>query len=333
MPIPKNDIQLNRVIANKLAVRDNVSNRFLKSYENTLKSQYRISLDNIRKDIDKLYAKFGEDGELFWTEYNRFNRKASLEKQIVAELRNLGAGNNGVYRKAIKGQFQDGYYSTQFAHETGMGLAFQFPVLNGEQVQAALLNPVDAIKWSERSSININQLNKKVRETIAQSIIEGNSQQKTVRALRGEFSKVYNSAVRIVRTETHRARQMGNALNYDKTKASFERLGIKRDKKWSATLDARTRPSHGSADGLLANEDGLFQVFGVSTEAPGLTGIAGEDINCRCTAVSEVEGFSPQTRLDNENKVITPYKSFSAWAESRGLSKNIYGQSYLKVAA
>ena len=333
MPIiPTNSTQLNKIIANKLAVRENVSNRFLRSYESTLVSQYKIALNQIQKELSRLFDRFSEDPKNRLTEYTQFNRKKSLEKQIRKQLKELNAKNVKVFRKSIEGQFQDGYYSTQFAHETGMGLSFNFSQLPTDQIKAAVLNPVDAIKWGERSRDNINLLNKKVRESITQGIIKGESLQKVSRKLTDDLGIGFRKARTIVRTESHRAREMGNSLNYDKTQKSFEDLGITRDKVWLSTLDARTRPAHGSVDGKQANEDGLFEVFGVLAEAPGLTGLASQDINCRCTTISEVEGFSPQVRKDNVTKEIIPYKSFSKWAESRGLTKNVFGQKYLKVA-
>jgi len=331
--IPKNDIELNREIANRLAVRNNVSDTFLRRYERILISQYRQVLNDVQKDYFKLAERFGDDPQINLAIYNARKRKLALESKIAKALKELNTKNVVTISRSIRGQFQDGYYSTQFAHETGMALKFNFPLLNNEQIQSALLNPVDAIKWTERNKNNINQLNNRVRETITQGIIKGDSVQQVSRDLRKQLNIGANKSIRIVRTESHRAREMGNALNMAKTNDSFERLGLERDKKWNATLDARTRPAHASVDGQLANEDQLFEVFGVLAEAPGLTGIPEQDINCRCTIISEVEGFSSQTRLDNEKKQIIQYRTFAEWAKARGLEKNIYGQQYFKMAA
>jgi len=329
--IPKNDTELNRQIANRLAVRNNVSDQFLRRYERILISQYQVSLKKIQNDYYKLAERFGDDPAINLAVYNARNRKLALEKKISESLKELGSKNIKMINRSVKGQFQDGYYSTQYAHEASMALEFNFPVLNNEQIQSSLLNPVDAIKWQERAKTNINQLNNKVRETITQGIIQGDPVQVTARNLKKHFGTVTNNAIRIVRTESHRAREMGNAFNYDKTEDSFERLGLKRDKVWNATLDARTRPSHGNADNKKANKDSLFELFGATPfPAPGLSGIAKQDINCRCTTISDVEGFSPQTRLDNENKQIKAYTTFGEWAKSQNLTKNIYGQKYFK---
>jgi len=64
----------------------------------------------------------------------------------------------------------------------------------------------------------------------------------------------------------------------------FKQSEIEGKKVWIAALDSRTRPSHQAAHGMMVplNEDfGLRG--GAKGAAPGQTGVAEEDINCRCT--------------------------------------------------
>lgn len=59
-------------------------------------------------------------------------------------------------------------------------------------------------------------------------------------------------------------------------------------KRWLATGDERTRPSHEDADGQLVPLDQPFQVGGVSMDYPGDPAGPDEEVcNCRCTVVYE----------------------------------------------
>jgi uncharacterized protein with gpF-like domain len=127
----------------------------------------------------------------------------------------------------------------------------------------------------------------------------------------------------IAQTEAHRAQVLGQIENY----AKAEDLGIALKRKWVATLDDRTRPSHAEMDGVEADEDGLFETSWGTVNGPGLEGPPEEVINCRCRVESEIEGYGPKVRRVRDEGVI-PYTTFGEWARERGLSKNIYGKEY-----
>jgi hypothetical protein len=99
-----------------------------------------------------------------------------------------------------------------------------------------------------------------------------------------------NKTIRIVRTEGHGTQSVGRKLAVDNIEGAADRLGVKIKRVWVATNDDRTRDSHLAMDGKEADDDGLFTFpSGVRTEGPGMSGVAEEDINCRCTVRVEVE--------------------------------------------
>ena len=68
------------------------------------------------------------------------------------------------------------------------------------------------------------------------------------------------------------------------------------EKVWLATLDDRTRDTHRLLHDQRVPLDGTFKtVDGASAIAPGQFGVAGEDINCRCTMEAIVTGFNEET--------------------------------------
>ena len=67
-------------------------------------------------------------------------------------------------------------------------------------------------------------------------------------------------------------------------------LGMKIARVWVSTKDGRTRDSHKAMDGQEADKDGFFHFpGGGQTAGPGLSGIAEEDIHCRCTVIMQIK--------------------------------------------
>jgi len=96
-------------------------------------------------------------------------------------------------------------------------------------------------------------------------------------------------------------------------------------------LDDRTRPQSAQVDGQLEDENGQFTYpGGVKVTVPGNSGVPAWDINDRERTIDVVEGFEPESRrardpVTGENEVIG-FDRFEAWAESKGLRQNRYGQ-------
>ncbi len=91
-------------------------------------------------------------------------------------------------------------------------------------------------------------------------------------------------ARRIARTEAHGAVQYGQLAAARQAEAE---TGDTYYKRWLATEDTRTRPSHVVADGQMVRIDEKFRVGGFLLDHPGdpITIAPHETINCRCSMV------------------------------------------------
>jgi len=78
-----------------------------------------------------------------------------------------------------------------------------------------------------------------------------------------------------------------------------------------------------AAENVGTEEDPHYQwdMPGVGwVDGPGLTGVAAEDINCRCRVTGEVAGFEPQFRVSRDaegRNEITPYQTYEEWAQTQ----------------
>ena len=88
-------------------------------------------------------------------------------------------------------------------------------------------------------------------------------------------------------------------------------MGIEVRKRWVATLDSRTRPTHRQLDGEAADVEGKFPN---GCRFPGdPQGPAAEVWNCRCTLVSDLDGYDALSagRMDKNLEGIS-YEDWKA---------------------
>ena len=126
----------------------------------------------------------------------------------------------------------------------------------------------------------------RVREVINAGLVEGTPPAEIRAALEADFAFSPSRALTVARTETTGAVERGASQAYEEATAA----GVKFKLEWLTARDPEVRESHIPMDGELANDEGDFiSGDGNTTTAPGAFGIAGEDINCRCTRVARVD--------------------------------------------
>ena len=283
-----------------------------------LQKQYSTSLIETRKAISEAYSKYSDDGILTYAEMQKYNRLVALEKNIVDELNSLYADTGKELRLTLSNMYQDSYLFTGFSLETEAQQKLAFSLLPKEQIAEAIQNPISGLTLNERLINNRRQIIIKTREQLTQGLIQGESISKMARRIKDVYEGDLNKSVRIARTETNRVRNAGTIRAYEKAEA----MGLEFDRVWVATLDSRTRDSHGALDGQKADKDGLFHINGLSTKAPGQFGVASEDINCRCTTRAKLKNIDSieERRIKGEDEPV-PYKTYNEWLESKGLPK------------
>ena len=207
-------------------------------------------------------------------------------------------GYNGVFY-ALEGR--DMLTLTQF----GIDTKFINTIIN---------QPVAGKRLSTRLYAHRDQLAKEMTNTIIRLTTQGKSYSYIARAVSNLTEASYKQALRIARTEGARVSTLATQKGYE----DATKQGVNMRKRWVASLDKRTRHSHGMLDGVtIAIEDDFVSVLGGRGIGPGAMGVAGDDINCRCDTIAVVEGFEPELRqVDNE---ITGYITYNQWLKTQNL--------------
>ena len=136
----------------------------------------------------------------------------------------------------------------------------------------------------------------KINSALLQGILQGESNDKIAKRLQGVTDMSRKAAIRNARTLTTSAEAYGRLESFRRS----ESYGIHINKKWSSTLDSRTRESHVMLDGEIKPID---KEFSNGLMYPGdPNGTADEIYNCRCgldPSFEELEIESSKTERFN----------------------------------
>ena len=279
----------------------------LVAYEREVKVAYRTALVKIQDELARLYDKYSRDAGLTYAEMTKYNRLTGLESEIGRILGDNDRTVKRVINRLVADQYEQAYFGHAWAIEQNVGVSLKWGLINDDVVRAIVNNPLkliahDSLRNAEKAG---------VRRAITQGLIQGLPYQKMTRGIRAAIDRNYKDALRIARTEAHKAQVTGTLDSYDKAGD----LGVNVKRIWSATLDDRTRDRHQSLDGEPAEDHGgelMWQSEGIWTRGPGLSGDPAFDINCRCSVRVEVEGLEPTVRRTREGG-IEPYMNYREW--------------------
>lgn len=119
----------------------------------------------------------------------------------------------------------------------------------------------------------------RVTAAVRRGVEAGRSPQEIARDLSDSGAFSQGRALTIARTETVRAQSEGTTVRFQAAQA----LGFELLQEWISARDGATRPEHRALDGqqVAVGERWTF-ADGVDTVAPGRSGVAAHDANCRC---------------------------------------------------
>ncbi len=287
-----------------------------KNINRNLFNAYNDALKDVRKKL-KVYMEDYKD--LPYYKQQQTGKLLALEKEIVDLL-------NASYPKAKyeltefkQKELEDGYYSTMYQLEGETGASLDFMGLDKEFVSKTIANPIGGKTLSKRLYSARTKLANRATSELRNGMMMGLSYGEIAKAIQGHTEANYKQAMRIARTEGGRLRSLAKQEAYTEAKA----MGIDLQKRWCSSMDRRTRSSHQQLDGQTVGVDDDFvsPLSGAKGPGPRLLGRASEDINCRCTTITIVDGIAPDSRYakndDGHGYEKIKYKSFNEWKKVR----------------
>ena len=290
-------------------MENRIEREILRNYANALRA--------VRKEMESLYDKFAVDGVLSHADMTRFNRDVAMNKRLTAILKPYGDSNTEMIRMLTESQYEAAFYRTGWSYDNALRVDLGWGQIPVRQVKAAVWNKLNLGSLKSLST----DARRRLMDEITQGLIRGSSMPRMMRGVRDALGVSARQAMTIVRTEAHRAREIGHLG----ASQDSESKGVELLRAWDASLDSKVRPLHARLDGKKVKPGEKF--LGL-TKYPGGFGIAKQDINCRCTVTDVIEGYEPEDRRASEDIKPEPYRTFEKWAKDNGITKSRYGQLY-----
>jgi hypothetical protein len=253
---------------------------------------FAARLKTILNQIATMYQKYSNgEGELSWTDLNRFNRyqqeMAMIAAEMTSQYKQLLTNMQGLLENVYLQNFMKSSYLFELAAQTPLGVTI--PPLS--VIQAAVKNPIPKLTLPSLMETHRNEIVRKIDLEISQSLIAGEDYAKMASRIQKavEFSRA--KARNVARTEAGRVQTQSrlNSMEIAEKHADMQKV-------WLSTLDLRTRQDHRMIDGQEADNDGYFHLHGLKAKGPHLWMNAAQDCNCRCTVIMKVNGQLPDTR-------------------------------------
>ena len=226
-------------------------------------------------------------------------------KQALSEIK-LSEKTHPTIRNYLKAEAEQGYYGTFYDLEQANNLSINFNLLTQSYIEQLTDKKIAGKSLEERLYQKRDKLAELATNALTVGAAKGDDYKKIAKNI-GELTEAsYKQALRIARTEGGRAQSTAKQKGYEEAVSK----GIDLKKKWLSTLDEKTRSSHQHLDGQIVEIDEKFQSGKGKAEGPRMFGIASEDINCRCTTVTVVNGYDPALeRKDNTSGEIVKVKN------------------------
>ena len=267
--------------------------RLLKKKEKGVVQNYKESYKKLRRKLEKAYDKFEKDGDL------KYSKKdiAKLDKDTASIMISLYKDNE----KLIKSTLKEIFNKTK---ESSINQAI-VPIKKEFNPEKVIEKEVAGRIWTERIKHYGNNFVYDVHSIIKAGLERGDTYTTMSKDLRKKFGKNIGNTVRIARTE-------GARVVEDTKFRTFEEINknskVKVIKIWHTMQDEAVRDTHQAMEGVEVGFDEEFILpSGASAMYPKASGVASEDINCRCYCEYKVANEEAKANDDIYDEKLNNY--------------------------
>ena len=299
-----------------------------------LESIYGQAYEEMKVKADTYLEKFGveeekrrkmvETGELDGDEYLRWRRTSMLQgremyamvDKLSTELTNV----NGIAASIINGYMPEVYAVntnwTEFTIEKALKADVSFTLYDEQTVERLIRSKPDLLPRAKVDIPKDLRWNKQhLNAAIMQGILQGETIDVVAKRVASVTDMSKNVAVRNAATMITSAQNGGRM---DTMQRAMD-MGIACKKRWVATIDGHTRPTHRQCDNELREYN---EAFSNGLQYPGdPNGEPAEIYNCRCRLVVKVDESESKLSDRNAKELDRWDMSYEEWQESKEQSK------------
>lgn len=289
---------------------EELTKRRYKQMDSEVHNHYKKALREVKKELSQYIGRYDD---LSFSQRLQLENQFKSARQIDSILSEMSEKSTGTIEEYVRDELRRGYNGVWYTIESMENIRLDFGMLPEEYIEQLVHQPVEGMRFSQRLYAHRTELAEQVTDELLRGARRGEGYAKVAKRI-GEMTEAdYKQALVIARTEGGRTQSTAKQKSYEEA----ERLGVRIQKQWIATLDEKTRSNHATLDGQTVDIDDDFEIDGYAAKGPRLFGVAKQDVNCRCTTITVVNGISPTTRLDNITDEVIDYVNYDEWAMDR----------------
>lgn len=181
-------------------IKTKLTDKKIKKIQKELKKLYREVLTDMKKELAYLEANGGSDWEKYRAEGTIKSLESILDRTATEE------------EKILTDELKDLYNKIDEKDKAALGIDSSFLTVNEKLIEQVLKEEWSGLLFSERIWNRRDQVAIKLKEILKKGLIRGDSLQDMARLLAKEMDKDFNSAMRLVHTETANV-QVQSTLN------------------------------------------------------------------------------------------------------------------------
>lgn len=337
------DYELDRLLVQVRRIEEHRA----KGAEAKIRKTYQELLKELRHYLADGYTSFAEDDALTYDILQKHGYYARFLEEVEKRVNDISPEVRRLIRSTVEQTYESTYNGmVESVKKAAQG---QDPGrLKGctpDIIKRAVENPVSKLTLNDRLEKHRKDIVYDIKQNINVGLMNGDRYSTMANRIKQSVEGNYKKAIRIARTETHRVQEAGNqdaAISMNDTLKESS-AGIAMVKTWRTMKDERVRPAgkiggkakqydHRKMDGVTIPVDEEFTLpSGAKTMAPGQSGVAGEDINCRCYLSYGLQKVQESDKIEipkngtKEAPINVPFEPAQTVKEANSYAKNILG--------
>lgn len=309
-----------------------------KGAEAEIRKTYQKLLQELRHYMADEYSRYAEDDKLTYDILQRNGYYARFLEEVEQKINDISPEVRRTIHSTVEQTYEhtyNGMIDCVQKAATGVDVG----TLKGctpEVIKRAVENPISKLTLNDRLEKHRKEIIYDIKQDISVGLMNGDRYSTMANRIKKSVEGDYKKAIRIARTETHRVREAGNhdAAVFVNDALKNSTAGVQMMKTWRTMKDERVRPAkakrrnrkydHRKMEGISIPIDEEFMLpSGAKTAAPGQSGVAGEDINCRCYLSYGLQKVSESDKIEVKEKVkFEPAESIK---EAESYAKDVLG--------
>lgn len=269
-----------------------------KGAEAEIRKTYQALLQDLRHYLADEYTRYAEDDQLTYEILQRHGAYARFLEEVEQKINDISPEIRRSIRSTVEQTYEytyNGMVESVKKVVMNPAIAAGLKACTPDVIRRAVENPVSKLTLNDRLEKHRKEIVYDIKQNITVGLMNGDRYTTMANRIKQSVDGDYKKAIRIARTETHRVREAGNhdAAVLVNGALKDSTTGLQMVKTWRTMKDERVRPAkakgrnrqynHRKMDGVTVPVDEEFVLpSGAKTKAPGQSGVAGEDINCRC---------------------------------------------------